>query len=575
VAGQSGGRRRVRPRSVRRAAQRAQSKIGRSADRRGERVPLTVAGFEAALHERGHNAIAEAFIARHNQRLQRIVRSGQTMQSIGLPLLTSQIPLGLAAEELGASQGRPPFYRGPTWPDHLAWGLDSVVAAVRLMMCLQPVGASIVARTQLERWSSNLESNSGVDQQPGESTVDWYNRLWSGPGVRPPDQVTTPVGELFADLSELLHGRGRLMPLVWLDIADVADMPSGAQVQLLETISDALVVSLSHIRTCLASAAENRGFEVLAQMVDRIQLVLPAKVWLSDVRTHLWPMMPMFIRQTAVEGALGASAAAYRRVISAMQAGRDPAEPSELWPALAFGSHRFRALLNEQYAYQIERKLLGHHFDEGGADRAVAEAVLAGEMAAVLARWLRQDPERQSPANALAVCASGLRSAQWLWLEDDERSMGCLRTVIEQVARARTWRLRPNRALKIETNPNSTPRDWIEGAGWKRLTLLNRALGEFAHGSTKADWNDARNALVAIQHADDLKEAHAQYTGRTHALNAMILILTIECAAWADTFGSHLGEAYRRIIRVDDVRADQLIEALLNRVWDKRHTPLR
>ncbi|MEU4244314.1 hypothetical protein, partial [Actinoplanes sp. NPDC026619] len=341
------------------------------------------------------------------------------------------------------------------------------------------------------------------------------------------------------------------------------------------TNSDALIVSLSHIRTCLASAAENKGFEVLAQIVDRVRLVVPAQGWLSDVRTHLWPMMPMFIRQSTVEGALGASAAAYRRVISAMQADRKPAEPSELWPALAFGSHRFRALLNEQYAYEYERKLLAHHFDEGGADRAVTKAVLAGEMAAVLARWLRQDPERQSPANAFAVCASGLRSAQWLWLEDDERSMGCLRTVIEQVARARTWRVRPDRARKIEANPNSTPRDWIEGAGWKRLTLLNRALGEFAHGSTDASWNGARNALVAIQHADALKEAHAQYTGRTHALNAMILILTVECAAWTDTFGSHLGEAYRRIIRIDDVRADQLIEALLNRTWEKRYTPLR
>ena len=208
-------------------------------------------------------------------------------------------------------------------------------------------------------------------------------------------------------------------------------------------------------------------------------------------------------------------------------------------------------------------------------ERAVAEAVLAGEMAAVLARWLRQDSGTRSSADAFAVCASGLRSAQWLWLEDDDRGMGCLRTVIEQVARARTWRLRPDRARKIEANPNSMPRDWVEGAGWRRLNLLNRALGEFAHGSTKTSWNAARNALVTIQHAEALKEAHAQYTGRTHALNAMIFILAVECAAWADTFSSHLGDAYRRVVRVDDSRADKAIEALLNRAWEKRQTPLR
>ncbi len=88
--------------------------------------------------------------------------------------------------------------------------------------------------------------------------------------------------------------------------------------------------------------------------------------------------------------------------------------------------------------------------------------------------------------------------------------MGCLRCVVEQVARARTWRLRPDRARKIEANPNSTPRDWIEGAGWLRLSLLNRALGEFAHGSTQTNWHIARDALVAIQDAADNEEA--QYT---------------------------------------------------------------
>jgi hypothetical protein len=48
-----------------------------------------------------------------------------------------------------------------------------------------------------------------------------------------------------------------------------------------------------------------------------------------------------------------------------------------------------------------------------------------------------------------------------------------------------------------------------------------------------------------------VKDAHAQYTGCTHALNAIILILTIECAAWADTCSSHLGEARSSRRRAD------------------------
>jgi hypothetical protein len=164
-------------------------------------------------------------ISRHNQRMQRMVDVGDMMQRIGLPVLASYLPLGLAAEELGAHPGRAPFHSGTTWPDHLSWGLDSFAAAVRLILSLQPVGASVVARTQLERWSSNLEFNSGISQEPGEDTVTWLNRLWSASSVRSPNGETS-IGDIFAGLSELLHARGPLMPLVWLDIADVTDAPS-------------------------------------------------------------------------------------------------------------------------------------------------------------------------------------------------------------------------------------------------------------------------------------------------------------------------------------------------------------
>ncbi|MEJ3741749.1 hypothetical protein WEI85_00405 [Actinomycetes bacterium KLBMP 9797] len=548
-------------------------KVANRAEQRGRRVPPTVAGFEAALRDYGYDGVAEALISRHNQRIERVVDVGHMMQCIGLPLLASYLPLGLAAEELGAHPARPPFYSGPNWPDHLAWGLDSVAAAVRLIMSLQPVGASIIARTQLERWSSNLQFNSGIDQQPGESTSAWLSRLWSPPPVRPPDGVVTPVGDLFAEISELLHGRGPLMPLVWLDIADVTDVPSNDHIRLLETISDALVVSLSHIRTGLTTAAEAKGWHARAQMINMVRLVSPARGWLPDLRAFLLPLVPHVFGQSGVEGWLGAMACEHRRVISALRAGQRSDQPAAIWPVLSFGAQRFRARTQAEISRRWERELLGDRFEENSVDNLATEAVLAGEMAAMLALWLRQDPVKRSAADAFAVCASGLRSAQWLWLEDDSRGMGCLRCVIEQVARARTWRLRPERAAKIEGSPKSTPRDWMEGAGWRRLNLLNRALGEFAHGSTRTNWNLAREALVELQ--DHAGSDEAKYTGRTHALAAMIFIVSVECAAWVDSLSKKLGEAYRRVIRVDDARADRAIEALMNRAWEKRGTPLR
>jgi hypothetical protein len=73
----------------------------------------------------------------------------------------------------------------------------------------------------------------------------------------------------------------------------------------------------------------------------------------------------------------------------------------------------------------------------------------------------------------------------------------------------------------------------------------------------------------------DAESDQAKYTGRTHALTALIFIVSAECAAWVDSFGGHLGEAYRKVIRVDAAQADRGIEALMNRAWARRGKPLR
>lgn len=83
-------------------------------------------------------------ITRHNQRLQRIAQSGHVMQSIGLPLLTSQFPMGLAAEELGADPRASSLLLRPDLAEPHALGPGQrCCCGVRIMLCIQPVGASI------------------------------------------------------------------------------------------------------------------------------------------------------------------------------------------------------------------------------------------------------------------------------------------------------------------------------------------------------------------------------------------------------------------------------------------------
>jgi hypothetical protein len=108
MTNQRRGRQHARPRTARRVAHRAELKEAGRAERRGRRVSPTVAGFEAAFRDGGYDGIAEALIARHNQRMVRIVDVGDVMQRIGLPLLTSYLPLSLASEELGANCSPPP-----------------------------------------------------------------------------------------------------------------------------------------------------------------------------------------------------------------------------------------------------------------------------------------------------------------------------------------------------------------------------------------------------------------------------------------------------------------------------------
>jgi hypothetical protein len=48
--------------------------------------------------------------------------------------------------------------------------------------------------------------------------------------------------------------------------------------------------------------------------------------------------------------------------------------------------------------------------------------------------------------------------------------------------------------------------------------------------------------------------------------------VSAECADWVDSIGSHLGDAYRQVTRVDATQADRAVEALMNRAWEKRDT---
>jgi len=550
-------------------------------------MPFTVAGFKDAIATSGNGVLGNALISRSNQRFERLALMSSTMQAAALPTLTGYLDLDVGVEKLGAGS-RAPVDIGSSWFDQLGWGLDSVAIATRFVMCGQMIGACVVTRTQLERWSTNLAANIGRTQRSGESTADWMDRIWRVNGAqniltwRSQSSSDLPVagglarhiepGQSFEAMSELLHGRGPLMDVVWWEAVDVGAPVDAAVVAPLDTVTDALTLVVHRVQACIATAAEDGGNQVLAQQIWRAPIIGPLHGQFAGIISLLTPIDLRVLRNRRLVEAVGALGAHYRRHVRQASKGIPTNLHEEIGPALAFADRRTRALEFALAAIQLEQDQLGDAFNADSLAELTLGAVFAGEMAAVLALWLKERGQHEA-SMAFAACSGALRSAVWLWLEDDDRAMGCLRVLIEQVARARTWRIKPDAARKLEDRPETTPRNWIEKCGWRRLGVLLRSLGEFAHGADPDHWWTARDVLVALNPNPD--RDIAQMSGRTSCLVDVIAILDGECAAWLEDIDTDLAAAFWQITGLSRETFDVEIESTMQRAWLHRDRPTR
>lgn len=566
----------------RRAEQRRVAKLGGAAERRGRATPVSVAGFTDAIATWGNGVLGNVLISRSNQRFERLALSSSTMQAAALPTLTGYFDLDVSLATLGAGS-RAPVDLGSSWFDQLGWGLDSVAIATRFVMCAQMIGACVIARTQLERWSTNRAANiGGGAQRMGESTADWMDRIW---GFDAPNIATwrsrassdRPVfgaidrriesGQSFVAMSELLHGRGPLVDVLWWEAVDVG-APLGATIAApLDTVTDALTLVVHHIQACIATAAEDQGNQTLAQRVWRVPITGPLHGQFAEITQLLRPIDLHVVRNRRLAEEVGVLGAHYRDHVHQVSAGLPTIMQEEIGPALAFADRRNRALDLAVAAIQWEEDQLGDAFNADSLAELILGSVFAGEMASVLALWLNEGGQHEASV-AFAVCSSALRSSVWLWLEDDDRAMGCLRVLIEQIARARTWRIKPDAAVKLEARTETTPRDWIEKCGWRRLGVLLKSLGEFAHGADPNHWWAARDVLVALNPNAD--RSIAQMSGRTSCLADTIAMLDGECAAWLENIDADLAAAFWEITGLSRDTFDAEMESTMQRAWLQR-----
>jgi hypothetical protein len=351
------------------------------------------------------------------------------------------------------------------------------------------------------------------------------------------------------------------------------------------TVCDAIFLALREIRLAALGLAKRRGLtstaEHLSSGMDAISM--------SDKQTNLAYEAIPFVRARAQETEIPPVAAlapltpreglssGMVAVVSQLSSDymavlkkRRPAgrlyHDDELL-VRTFSWHRRRSIELAAGALEQEREMLGAEFNIDSLSGRSERWILVTEAASLLAIW-HQTTGVKVAASALA---SSLRSAYWLWLEDDDRAMSVLRSSLEYVARLRTWRRRPDKAEYLQARSGSTPRDWITQAGWKRLYLLNQILGEFAHARKMEEWPAARQLLSELQLNVDAERAI--YTARGAAIDFIASLAARETVSLISEVSTALSDSVYRILEELNFELDEDafdVEAQFAHIWSVR-----
>lgn len=588
MIGRRGGRvtRRQKPRSARtkrRQSERQESDRYRRLFERARRLSFEPTELNQAVGQEP-TLLGAALTRRYAMRRRALDRNPALLPSQGWVILALIPPADAVLTKAGAGWSLAPDLWGrPTWADILRWGLDKAADTCRLLRVGATYGAIVLARAQLERWTLNVAFHHKVAvMAEAESTADYMRRVWS---VYPQIGREFDAGQTWTDLSEWLHGRGQISDALgelWDEgnlegpgaltgsqgpESRMGERKMGATVEIHERISAVIDVTMRQVRggvTLLAEGLYGHKFTAALQLTvdkgegdryrhesDFLRLGLQA----LDYQVSFSEIGKEAIRR----------ASSYRYFVG--HSGTTDLLASGTSPGLAEGAmleRRGRAFERARQAFLEEEKTLGDAFNPGSLGARLFRYFTIGEAALMVAEWT-SGPE----ADALRAASSALQSAWWLWLEDTDDAMPCVRGVLEQTCRARAHRVKPVRAARVEAmGAASTPARWLEAAGWKRLAVLGRALGEFAHVSFRARWSGARDALTALQSGED---AHTSSTARGHALEAAAYLLAYEVATRLDQATPAVGAAFREGVTLLDVSEhDSLVEDLLQRCLDLR-----
>jgi hypothetical protein len=380
----------------------------------------------------------------------------------------------------------------------------------------------------------------------------------------------------------LIHGRDFSVAIGWDSgglLETRAEVPNEAY-GAVHLITDALALSIRQIRLATLSLAEVAGkradVAALAAIGDTFSEADPEDIDSRPpinspdrrfTRPSLPGLMPLLPSEGLAPGPLSVLEKAswqFEQVLAGWKPNGEFLRDDQLL-YLDFMWHRNVSAISALKALKLEEEELGDDFDLGSLGSRASQWVIVTEAASLAGRWVNN----QHVAAALSLIGSGLRSAYWLWLEDDDRAMSILRSILEQASRSRAWRTKPEKAAELETRHQTTPRDWLEAAGWRRLAALNRALGEFAHVKPNSRWIVARNLLSELQMNADPESAIHRAHGAS--LDFVSLLVARETLAWCEQLSSTLAKTLSSVFtRVGFGEVEHALEAALNHMWTHR-----
>jgi hypothetical protein len=428
----------------------------------------------------------------------------------GWSLLTLIPVVDQLREPLGADWD--PWAAPSSWPRVLFNGVDDAVNVMWLLRVGLTIPAALLARALLERWTYNVAHHYKISRLLGESDSDYMSRVWQ---VYTPYGVPSHVGSWWGTLSEIVHGHqtaGRLGSFI---VSTVSESPE-ANVEIHRGICLTVGLCLRQIRGGLSNVVVDAGerryvpplqadapvFEVPSEPLDLEEAFEDLDYYEAHrVLSERWTQLAALYRENVKDPD--------RRLTEQF----DPVLTVE-----CMLERRGRAIERSRAAFATERESMGDDFDPGFLAARLFRYACFSELALLLGSDC-DGPE----AAALLTAAQCLDAAVHLWLEDSDHSMGCLRVVLEQTARLRVHRLKKRRAVLMETRGDASSSRWLEEAGWRRLSVLLRAINEFAHLGANSRRHGAREALLQVQIDDPQAE-----TSRGSALDSVAHLLAFE-----------------------------------------------